>query len=64
MGVGVCGQSICYHVAAFRDSLIFDMQHNHVLKKLNFDLLTTSLGRGRGPWESADKIFATMSVHL
>ena len=32
--MGVCGQNSCYHVAAF------DMQHDHVLKKLNFDLLT------------------------
>ena len=37
---GVCGQSICYHAAAFRDMLKIDMQHDHVLKKLNFDLLT------------------------
>ena len=31
-GGGVCGQNICYHVVAF------DMQHEIVLKKLNFDL--------------------------
>ena len=39
---GVCGQTICYHAAAFGDSLSFDMQHDHVLKKMNFDLLTPS----------------------
>ena len=38
-GVGVCGQNICYHAAAFCDSLSNDMQHDHVLKKLNFDIL-------------------------
>ena len=26
------------------------MQHDHVLKKLNFDLLTPSPGRGEGEW--------------
>ena len=35
-------QSCC-----IRDSLSFDMQHDHVVKKLNFDLLTPSV-RGRG----------------
>ena len=39
-GWGVCGQNICYHVAAFRDYNIFNIQHDHVLKKLNFDFLT------------------------
>ena len=59
--VGVCGQNICYHVAAFRNSLYFDMQHNHVMKKMNFDLLTPSRGGGGGGdrW-SAYKLFATM----
>ena len=28
---GVLGQNICYHVARFRDSNKFDMQHYHVL---------------------------------
>ena len=37
---GICGQKNCYHVAAFRDSILFDMQHDHVLKKMNFDLLS------------------------
>ena len=40
--MGVCRQNSCYHVAAFRDSIKLDMQHDHVLKKLNFDLLTRS----------------------
>ena len=40
--MGVCRQNSCYHVAAFRDSINLDMQHDHVLKKLNFDLLTRS----------------------
>ena len=31
-----------------RDSLLFDMQHDHVLKKLNFDLLTPTPGSGAG----------------
>ena len=35
---------ICYHVSAFLIPFNFDMQHDHVLKKLNFDLLTPS------PW--------------
>ena len=36
----------------------FDMQHDHVLKKLTFDLLTGAWGG------SADKKFATMLLHL
>ena len=33
---GVCGQNICYmyHVATFCDPIKFDMQQDHVLKKL------------------------------
>ena len=38
-----------------RDSLQFDMQHDHVLKKLTFDLLTPSPGGG-----GTGKIFGTM----
>ena len=38
----VCGQNICYYISVVRDSLKFDMQHSHVLKKLNFNLLTPS----------------------
>ena len=41
---GGCGQSICYHVAAFVIPFYFDMQH--VLKKLSFDLLATPSGLG------------------
>ena len=70
--MGVCRQNSCYHVAAFRDSISLDMQHDHVLKKLNFDLLTRSgasvcvcmcvcVCGGGG---SADKIFATMLLHF
>ena len=47
----VVGRNICFHVAAFRDSLLFDIQHEYVLKKLNFYLLTQSLrsrGAGKG----------------
>ena len=54
-GSRVCGQNICYHFCCIRDSLLFDMQHDHVLKKVNFDLLRE---------ESAGKIFATMLLHL
>ena len=39
----VCGQNICYYISVVRDSRKFDMQHSHVLKKLNFNLLTPSL---------------------
>ena len=38
--VGVCGQNICYHVVAFVIAFYVDIQHDHVLKKLNFDLMT------------------------
>ena len=47
-----------------RDSLSFDMQHDHVLQKLNLDLLTPSpmvVGVG---WRIACKIFATMLLHF
>ena len=30
---GVCGRNICYHVAAFQNSVYFDMQRDNVLKK-------------------------------
>ena len=45
------------------------MQHEHVLKKLNFDLMTPSPGLGSGGGGgggggSEDKIFATMLLHL
>ena len=54
-GGGVCGQNVCYHVAAFRDSHLFDMQNDIV----NFDLWTLS-EEGEG---SAGKTFATMLLH-
>ena len=37
---------ICYHVAAFANP--FDMQHDNVLKKLNFNLLIPRALRGGG----------------
>ena len=45
-GVEVCRQIICYHAAALSDSLEFDIQHDHVLKKLNFDLKPQGQGNG------------------
>ena len=39
------------------------MQHDHVLKQLNFDLLTSSSGLGEGGRLSASKIFATLLLH-
>ena len=58
-------ENVCYHVAAFGDSLLFDMQHDHVLKKLNSGLLTPSPGSGvgGGGWGYEGKIFATMLLH-
>ena len=42
---GVCGLNICFQVGCcICDSIYFDMQHDRVLKKLNFDLLTPSPG--------------------
>ena len=62
-GGGGCGQNICYHVAAFVILFNFDMQHDHVLKKLNFDLLTPYPGSGEGvgiSWQ----IFAALLLHF
>ena len=39
MGLGVYRQIICDHVFAFVIPFEFEMQHETVLKKLNFDLL-------------------------
>ena len=43
------------------------MQHEHVLEKLNFDLVTPSPGSGGGGGvgglRPAGKIFATMLLH-
>ena len=55
----VCGQNICYHVAAIPDSFKFDMQHDHVLKKMNFDLLTPSPGLEGGGVGVCRKFFLT-----
>ena len=48
-----------------RDSLKFDMQHDYVLKKWNFDLLTLSPGSGWGSGGGvgglhANKLFGTL----
>ena len=64
VGVGG-GMRAKYMLPRFRigDSIQFGMQSDHVLEKLNFDLLTP----GSGDWGdrgSADKIFATMLLHL
>ena len=43
------------------------MQHDHILKKLNFDLLTPRVkggGGGGGVGGSAGKIFANMLLHF
>ena len=41
------------------------MHHDHVLKKLNFDLMTPppGLGGGRGSGSSVGNIFASMLLH-
>ena len=57
--VGVYVQNICYHAFALCDSLGIDKQHDHVLKKLNFDLLTPTPVWGM----SVSKIFATILLH-
>ena len=41
-GMGVCRHNVCYHVAAYVILFKFDMQHDHVLKKLNFNILPQS----------------------
>ena len=65
------GTSTC-RIFAFRDSNKFNMQHDHALKKMNFDLLTPSPrvverwggGWGGGGGGSAGKTFATMLLHF
>ena len=49
-----------------RDSILFDMQRDPVLKKLNFELFTTHTVSGRVGVlvNSAGKIFATMSLYM
>ena len=49
---------MCLHGALC--SIPFNMQHDHVLKKLNFELFTPTTGWGGG---SVGKIFATMLLH-
>ena len=44
-GEGSAGK-IFGHVATFRDSILFDMHSDNVIKKLAFDLLTPSQGSG------------------
>ena len=56
-GGGVGGQNICHHVVPFVFSIKIDMQNDHVLKKLIFDLLTPPPESGGG---GGGKIFATM----
>ena len=45
-----------------RDYIKFDMQHDHFLKKLNFDLLSSTLRVGAvgGGGSVVGKMFATM----
>ena len=40
------------------------MQHDHVLKKLNFDLMIQPQGQGMGLVGSAGKVFATKLLHF
>ena len=63
MGVGG-GLWAKYMRPRFRihDYIQFGMQSDHVLEKLNFDLLTPGSGDG-GERGSAGKIFATMLLH-
>ena len=63
MGVGG-GLRAKYMLPRFRirDSIQFGLQSDHVLEKLNFDLLTPGSGDG-GERDSAGKIFATMLLH-
>ena len=56
-----------HHVTTFRDSIYFDMHHDHVLKKLNFDLFIPSpgsLGVCVGGGGAAGKIVATVLLHF
>ena len=61
-GGRVYRQNICYHIAAFRDSLLFDIQYDHVLEKLTFDLLTHPQGAGGRGVVCGQKI-ATMLLY-
>ena len=60
----VCGQNVCYHVAAYVILFKFDMQHDHVLKKLKVTFYPNPpQGRRRIGW-SAGKIFGTMLLYF
>ena len=45
------------------DSLQFDMRRDHVLKRLNFELMTPFQVTWRGGEELRSKLFATMLLH-
>ena len=63
-GVGVCGKYLL-PCCCIRDSLLFDMQYDHVLKKLNFDPTNRAwVGDGEGEQRSVGKILASMLLHL
>ena len=64
--VDVCGQNICYGVATFPILFNYKIQHDHVLKKKNLDLLTPSHGQaGGGGWGVvAVKIVVTILRHI
>ena len=47
-GGGRLRENVCYHIAAFGDSLLFYMQYDHVLKKWDSGLLTPFPGSGGG----------------
>ena len=49
---------ICNHFATFCDSNELYMQYDHLLKRLNFELLTKNLN------ESEGKILATMLLYF
>ena len=61
-GGGVCRQNICDHLTAFVIPFNLIMQHDIVLKKVNFDLVIPRV-RGGGVG-SAGKKFASMLLHF
>ena len=46
------------------DSLLFDMQHEIVLKKINFDILTPRLEGGGGLRRERGQNICTILLHL
>ena len=54
-----------YYVTVAASGILFnfDMQHDHVLKKLNFDLLTPYPGSGRGG-RHLGQIFTALLLHF